>query len=297
MTTKTIAELLASKREQLNANKAAGTKTLKPVQGKHTYRILPSWRKDDLVFWHDYGLHFVKGGPQNKVLAVYLCAAKTFGQACLVCDSIGDGIRTSTDDNLIKQLKEANATQRHLVNVLHLTGPADKINTPQVMELPTTAFDQIITIMEEPGYGDITQLKAGPAMGCDIIIERTGTGFDTKYTVVPAPPGASQDVPESILAQLADIDAVVNQLNLPAEHRALAALAKVRGVTFVAGPAATTELITDTTADRGDWGVPDEEVEEISEFAEVVEVEGSPSPLDSELDELDALIADNAAEA
>lgn len=223
-----IQDLVARTKKEQAAKKAANLRTLKPQDGKHTYRILPTWRLNTMPekckeaaqpFWHDFAMHYVRSEANGKPTA-YICLEKTFGAECPVCAAIGRGISASHDDETIGLLKEANATQKYLLNVLHLTGP--KRDEVQVMEVGQKIFDQILEFVSE--YGDITDLKEG----MDIIITREGSGLNTTYTVMPNI--KSQPVDASVMSKLFDLDAVVKQENETRLSMALDNLAKVSGI-------------------------------------------------------------------
>lgn len=218
--TQSMEDLIRRKRQEMEQKKAVGANVIRPLPGKHKYRILPTWRDNDLQFWHDFALHYIKAGPEKKIEAVYVCADKTFGESCPICAAISNGIRSTSDDPTVQLLKGAYASQKYLLNVLHLTG--DKPTEPQLMEIGVKVFDQICEIVEE--YGDITDLNSG----VDVIINRQGSGLDTTYGTVPAP--KSNPVPEAVLDKLVDIDGFVNQRNPTNEARALAAVAKILGI-------------------------------------------------------------------
>jgi len=120
-----------------------------------------------------------------------------------------------------KLLKGAKAGQRYLMNVLVLSDEKKK-NEPQVLEVGTGIFEDIIEIIGE--YDDITQLVGGT----DLNVTREGTGqFDTKYTVMPAP--KSKDVSPEIYAKVTDLDKYVAQEDDVRKLKAISAVSKAAG--------------------------------------------------------------------
>lgn len=216
-----IQDLIAGKQKDMAAKKMRSA-TLKPAAGKHSYRVLPGWRGgDDKQFYHDYSMHFIKTIESgDKPAAVYVCVDKTYGKPCEVCDAIKKSMAVSADDAMSKRLKEAMSAQRYLMNVLHLTGPEP--TKVQVLELGQTAFEAICALIVE--YDDITD----PTAGRDIIITRTGTGLDTKYTVMPA--ANNLPVPPAALTQLINLDEFVAQENPAGETKALTAVGSIIGL-------------------------------------------------------------------
>lgn len=228
MSKMSIQDLIAGKQKDMQAKKMRSA-TLKPQPGKHKYRILPSWRNGEAQFWHDYAMHFVKTAESgDKPAAVYICADKTFGKPCEVCDAIKKSIAVSVDDAMTKRLKEAQSAQRYLMNVLHLTGPEP--TKVQTLEIGQGAFENICVLIGE--WGDITDLNTG----IDIIIERTGSGLDTKYSVQPA--SKSAPVAASVLSQLPNLDEFVAQETPAGETKALVAVGQIIGLQAPAANAA-----------------------------------------------------------
>lgn len=226
-----VMDLIKAKREQMAQQKAASIKTLKPAAGKHTYRILPSWRKmtkpegkDHDQFWHDIGVHYIRTSTtQNAPIeAAYICVNKTFQRSCDICEQIRRGLKACSSDEEIELLKGANSTQKYLFNVLHRSDATGKAEEVQVLEVGVKVFEQILEIMEE--WGDITDLNNGR----DIIISREGSGLTTKYTVQPA--SKSAPVNPSVMNQLIDLDAVVAQEDEAKKQAALTNLAKIWGI-------------------------------------------------------------------
>lgn len=217
---------MSSLLDLINKRKAAVSqvKTLKPNPGRNRYRILPSWRGPDQQFWMDFGQHFIKDAT-GQVKAVYVCADKTFSKPCAVCDAIAHGIMASTDDLTKKRLEEARSTARVLLNVLHLDGPTP--GQVQILEIAPTVFNG------NKGVGGIiSQFTDWPDMidlekGADVIIEKSGTGKDTRYgvSVVPGKP-----VDPSVMSQLHDLDKFVQQENDSGRNRALMSVSAISGV-------------------------------------------------------------------
>ena len=93
MDTAKLMALMKAKKQALKQK----AKTLKPNPGANRYILLPGWRKgEEAVFWHDFGQHHVKNAA-GEIQAVYVCADKTFGNPCPICDALGKASRmTST---------------------------------------------------------------------------------------------------------------------------------------------------------------------------------------------------------
>lgn len=274
-----IQDLIAGKQKDMAAKKSRQN-TLKPQPGTHTYRVLPSWRGgDEKQFWHDFAMHFIKTPDSaGKPAAVYVCSDKTFGKPCEICEAAKKLMAVSTNDDQTKQLKEALSAQRYLLNVLHLTGTEpDKV---QIMEVGQGVFEAICGLIGE--YGDITDLNEGT----DLKITRTGSGLDTKYTVMPA--AKSKPVAAKVIANLPNLDEFVAQENPAGETKALTAVGAIVG------------LLPDNSAPVKRGGHPalsqlseadDAEFETVKPTARASAPSAADDDLDG-LDELDDLLGD-----
>lgn len=206
-------------------------KTLKPNPGRNRYRILPSWRGAEQQFWMDFGQHFIKDAT-GQITAVYVCAAKTFGGKCEVCDAVNQGIAMSPDDLTKRRLEEAKSNARVLLNVLHLDGPTP--NVVQVLEVAPTVFNG------NRGVGGIISLFADwPNMldvagGAEIVIDKSGTGKETRYGV-SAIPGKAVD--PKVLEGLHDLDAFVQSESEQSAARALSSVSAISGIASSVGAA------------------------------------------------------------
>jgi hypothetical protein len=219
MSNSSLMELIAQKRNAIAAGNRA--KTIKPKDGRNRFRILPRWDGDATKpFWHDFGSHFIKDIAGN-FLAAYICTDKTFGMPCEVCVGIKQAMSGTRDDGMVKLLKDANAAARVLVNVLWID--SDKPNEPQILELAPSAFSGILSVLQEWG-GDTMNATNGR----DIIIERQGTGLNTKYTVAPCAQTSSFD--PAIISKAMNLDDYVKQESLELQTKALNGLRSVVGL-------------------------------------------------------------------
>jgi len=214
-----IMEMIRQKKAALQEQSGRREKTVKPQQGKSTWRILPGWRGgDDPTFWHDFGMHFVHGttpGENGSTLrAVYICTAKTFGTPCPVCDAVSEGLRIAPNDAVVKALEGSKSSNSILVNALHRSG--DDPETPVILEMRPSIFRRVLEITDD--YGNITD----PNSGFDMIITREGRGLNTQYSVTPAL--NSQPVPAAALQQLHNLDDYVKQEYDEGRMKALASV-------------------------------------------------------------------------
>ena len=310
-----IQEMLRKKKEQMASKRASYIRTVKPEKGKHLYRILPTWRKQkegepqDPTFWHDYGQHFVRAKQGGKPVA-FVCTEKTFDQTCDVCVALGKSIANCEDDDTLKLLKQANSSDRFLLNVLHLSNTEEsKRKEPLVLEVGSTVFNSILDIIED--YGDITDLEKG----LDLIIKREGSGLDTEYKVLPSPKGARK-IDASVMEKVTDLDAFAASASETQKAKAFANLSAASGILLEppkrgAGPVdddapfAASESGAPKASSMMSEGVSDAEFDEIPGDSPEPEAgstpdagaepdaksEGKGEDAGDDEDELDALIA------
>lgn len=222
--------LLKQKQQDMAA--AHRGRTVKIPENSSRWRILGSWRGEGQQFWHDFGQHFIKDAS-GKMAAVYMCAEKTFGKPCAVCDAVSAGIKSSTDDTTTKLLNDAKSASRILLNVMHLDSAEP--HKVQIAEFPPTVFEQIITIAAE--WEDAGETIFGPN-GKDLVVNRTGAGKQTKYSVMVA--AKTTAIPAGMADKLHDLDDYVAQESSEAMNRALNSVRSVAGI--LPAPAASSGL-------------------------------------------------------
>jgi hypothetical protein len=292
----TLLELLQKRKQQTSR-----IKTLKPAVGRGRYRILPGWRITgeelkawikapagtevaiaDPTFFMDFGQHFIKDA-MGQIVAVTICQEKTFGKPCDVCSAISHGILNSVDDLTKKRLTDAKASSRVLLNVLHIDGPTPE--EPQILEVAPSVFNGakgvggIISLFDE--WPDLLH----PLRGNDIIIEKSGTGMETRYGVQVA--GSSKPVPIPALGKIANLDKFVAAEQEEAFRKALTSVSSITGLLPAPSAGGGTEhLFDDVLPDMEPVRATPATAPEAVKAPEVVAEKGG---LD---DELDALLAD-----
>lgn len=281
-----LLKLIAQKKASMNASKRQ--KTIKPADGRSRYRILPSWKPEaesDGAFWHDFGQHFIKD-MAGDLKVVYVCTDATYGKPCEICGGIEHGIRASTDDVMNKVLKDAKASKRILLNVLHIDGETPE--EPQILECAPTVFNEICGIIQEWG-ADVIDLEKGK----DVIIERSGKGLQTKYSVQVA--AKSKAVNPSVMKKVANLDEYVAQESEEQSRRALANLSAIAGA--LPAPTARPSL-RDMSVDEDDEALRSVEIAssaemkkaETAKVAKPVVIEAEATTGDDDLDNLLAAI-------
>jgi len=219
-------QMMAYQQAAQKANeKLASTSRQQPVKiqdGAQLYRILPHWETKSPATpdaYRRYAQHWVKGtvknGSGSNIAAVTLCARNTYGQPCPVCDAYWAAKSTP---NLAKDVEElisgASAGTRYLVNALHRNSAEP--NKVIVLELPykigTAIFGDPKT-GSAGKFGECVQLIGAYPMdiedGIDLVIRKTGSGFQTTYSVEYPSPMKSSPVDPIVLDNLVNLDEYV----------------------------------------------------------------------------------------
>ena len=222
---------LAKLQEMMKKKKAAlksKAKTIKPKPGANRYILLQGWRSgQEEVLYHEFGQHYIKDAA-GQIQAIYPCEEATHGKPCAVCQGLNHAIRQTTDDDTVKLLQEARASQSFLFNVLALD--SDDPNTPQILEVRKGVTQQIIELVEEWAEGVFD-----PANPQIITINRDGSGLNTKYNASISP--KRHPLPKGVLERLHNLDEYVSQESEEQQQRALSAIRTNAGL--LAAPTTT----------------------------------------------------------
>ena len=284
-TMSTLLDLIKAKKSEIAQATGDYKKTIKPVDGTSRYRILPAWKKGSEQFWHDFGQHFIK--KDGKILSVMNCDNKTHGKNCAVCNAIEQGIRSSTDDEMIEALTAAKSKGRYLVNAVEVARNPGQV---EILELPSTAFNALLeavqTNEEEAGL-NILSVREGK----DILIKREGTGLKTKYTVSVSPKGTP--LPADIMDKVNDLDDYVGVSSSTVLNRALSAVQAVLGRSggeheLLPAPKKSSSKFAVIEEDEGH---PWEEPKKKAEVTDVKVKEKTPEKSDVSEDDLDSILA------
>lgn len=216
-----LLELLKQKQQDMAASRKG--RTVKIPDGASRWRLMGHWKGEEKFPWHDFGQHFIKDAS-GKVAAVYVCAQKTHGKPCAVCDAVAQGIKSAVDDETMKLLTEAKSgAGRVLFNAVLLNDSGEQ--KVEILEMPGTAFEQLIvaaTEWEEAGES-IFGMK-----GKDVIFNRSGKGLGTTYTVTVA--AKSKAMQASLDKKLHDLDDYVSAETSDAQMRALNSVRAISGL-------------------------------------------------------------------
>lgn len=258
-----LLDIIKANRAKLQ--RGANNRTEKLQSGKSTVRILPSWTgSEDDEFSQAWGQHFIKDTGGN-LKAVYICTNTIFDEVCPICEAIAQGMATNNDEDILKAMKDGRSSKRILVNALYLSGGKNENPTtnPVVLELPPTVFEKILaaaaTFLEE-GV-NVFSLKEGH----NFIIEKTGAGMNTEYSVTPSPRGSAVSITTDKLVNLEDW---ARQEGEADKQKALASVRAIAGVAEVSHTAPRLAAPTSNSATNArlrDTNVVD------ADFSDVVE--------------------------
>lgn len=169
--------------------------------GKNVRRIL--WPKGDKDLCYSEGyIHFGLG--EDGKTSMICRKTSDSKEHCPICEYISQ-LQMSKDKNDKKLAEAIRARKRVYLNVIDRDSDTDK-DELKVLPVGLTVQKQIIAILCDPDYGDITD----PIEGRDVTIKRTGQGLNTEYSVLPKPnssPASTTLTPEQIEEQMADLDA------------------------------------------------------------------------------------------
>lgn len=168
--------------------------------GKNVRRIL--WPKGDKDLCYSEGyIHFGLGDDGKTSM---VCRKTNDSKArCPICEYISQ-LQMSKDKNDKKLADTIKPRKRVYLNVIDRDTDSGN-DELKVLPVGLTIQKQIIAILCDPDYGDITD----PVEGRDVTIKRTGQGLNTEYSVLPKPnssPASTILTPEQIEEQMADLD-------------------------------------------------------------------------------------------
>lgn len=206
--------------------------------GKNLVRILPSWDgTEDGEFSQDWGQHFIKDAAGN-LKAVYICSQTNFDEACPICDAIAEGMALTSDEELLKTLKDGRSSKRILVNAMYLKGGKNEKpeEEPVVLELPPTVWDSVLATAHAFLLEGVNVFS--PTEGHNFVIEKTGSGMNTEYTVTPSPRASALN--PGLVAKAKNLNEWARQESEAEKNKALTSVKVLSGLP---GPSAAPRLM------------------------------------------------------
>jgi len=166
----------------------------KPKVGKNIIRIMPAYSEEGL-FYKRVWVHF-NVGPESQIVT----CLRMFKKRCFICEQVAK-LRMSEDEDDRELANRMKGRPRYLLNIVDLK---DLESGVQKFSAPMSVWNNIEMWVNDKDWGDITD----PQKGYDIILNRSGRGLGTKYTVqIRKEPTPLPDM--SLLEQLNDLDEAV----------------------------------------------------------------------------------------
>jgi gp32 DNA binding protein like len=180
-------ELMRRKLESSRTNGKSDKKEsifFKPIAGDQEVRFLPSEDGDP---FKEYHFHYGLG-------EAFLCPKKNFNEKCSVCDYAWNLWREGGEENQ-KMAKGLFSRQRFFSNVV--TRGQEALG-PKPYGYGKETYEQLIEIVLDPDYGDITDVEAGRDFKLNYkLAEKKGAFPKTKLTVKPKSTPLSKTPKES----------------------------------------------------------------------------------------------------
>ena len=242
-TTSLLAKLAQAKKELVR-----NERPVKPGMGTTDIVLLPGWNPAHReVFWREFGGHYIKQG--NKVLAFYPCDEVINNKPCPVCQKLAEAASMTTDDATLQLIREARSGREFLMNAIVVNS---QNQNPVVFSLSKTAFEQMIDVIT--AWSTAVFDEKAPMI---IRINRTGTGYDTRYTVTIV--NQQYPLPPDIMSKVVDLDKYVDQKTDTLLQKSMNAIASFTGVhSALPMSAQPTQALThdtfDSPADGTPWG-------------------------------------------
>ena len=143
-----------------------------PTEGKNIIRILPPWN-DKGLFYFTGVLHY--GFSHDGRDRAYPCLLSLGESDCPVCDLV-ETLKDSTALDDKKLAKRMQPKTKHYLNILD---KKRKSKSVQIYGCGSGILRRLCGYLSDPDWGDITD----PEEGYDVVLERKGSGFETRYEV------------------------------------------------------------------------------------------------------------------
>lgn len=171
-----------------------------PKDGRNVIRICPP-KGDKDVFWKEADTHFGVG-PEGKLVT----CLKMFKKKCPVCEEVAR-LKKSGNKEEQKLADKMRVNHRAYINIID-RGDPDKVDVPQVYNCGNSVLKELINLVCDPEYGDITDFESG----FDITLTKSGKGMNTEYKVTPKrkeSPATTTITEKELQEALPDLDSLV----------------------------------------------------------------------------------------
>lgn len=196
-----IQQRLDQLNEQNNRSNSGGFDFLTLQDGRNVVRILPSAKDGDFP-WREVFVHFGVGKTKDKPKGQMVVCPTTLGDShkCPICELSKQlrALSSAKDDKRDKEAKAIMRKKRVYYNAINRaddltaftiendewvnTATKEKEKPVKVLSTGVSVFKELLGYLVDPEYGDFTDAENG----LDIIITKTGSGFDTEYSTKTA---------------------------------------------------------------------------------------------------------------
>lgn len=165
---------------KLASSKSGGVTYMTLKAGDNLVRFLCPENSDE--WYKEAGFHYFRNEGTTKVIT---CLRLTTGDKCYVCDLVAE-LKRSGNKKDVELAKSWSAKSRIFFNILDRED-----GNVKVLGTGTSIFKEILKYFADPDWGDLTH----PETGRDVVINRSGSGMETEYSVTPKPKTRPLGVP------------------------------------------------------------------------------------------------------
>lgn len=172
----TKAERLAALKERLASTEVGygGSGYLAVKEGTTVIRILPGVG-DMNFFYQEVGVHVFPGKDGKRVYCPRFISQGELD--CPICEVV-DQLYKAGDASSKALAKQLSVGRKYWMNVVNRD---DKDPTVKIWTAGVKVFQQLMSRINDPDYGDVTDEEDG----FDLKLSREGTGLETSYDLVP----------------------------------------------------------------------------------------------------------------
>lgn len=224
-----VKDRIAAKRGAIAAGKSKGIRPYKFKTGKTLFRILPAPNGGD--FDRPFGKMWLKSFDGQQKFSIG-DRDITFGETDPIKEMIFAAMRAAPNEETRDHYKAMLAQRKNvfcalIISVNGVADPEQSPSEPVIIEVSETQFDNILAQFEtytdmDPDY-DLAGKDTGHLFSC----EKSGSGFDTKYTFLATPQKAP--LKQEIIDKAIDLDAWIQGEFEGLENKAVEFLGKLNG--------------------------------------------------------------------
>lgn len=232
-----LLDLLRKQRDDMAQKRARnGLNTAKLTDGEQYVRVFPNKSNPEGMFFQPFGMHYVKSiGEDGKTATnAYFCESNTNGGPCELCEMAMEGkARHKGNTAMETRINDMRSSQRYLVNgIISKTADFASSEKTEIIELPSTVFEDIIKLVEEDMSDEIGN-PLDMKNGYGFLVKRTGSGRDTEYTVSPRRKERGP-ISEKLLAGIHDLSSFVNQIDETKRLATVKSMSRLLGIPMTA---------------------------------------------------------------